>query len=265
MLSRSYRVWQSCSHSSNNSTDYRFQLSRKEPIYLYVPLVECYSNSTIRMLESNDFSEKYFKHYNKMSSGSTPTSSTPLTPATAPANAPGIGEDIYSGAASFGLVWALIGAIIATIIGIIMIGFGIYILRLPTQTSVKGTILSINGNPTGICPSTTQGNNTTYNCYILVQYNFQGKDYTKQLRYSGSTGYSIGSTINVCFKSPNNPDDVTLDCNPSKSLGWVLIGIAIATILGGWFWYWASRKWKFIAAAEGVSGAFDLISGGRRW
>jgi hypothetical protein len=195
---------------------------------------------------------------------STKTStSTPVPTSTPLPEKSGLGEDIYSGAASFGRFWALLGAIVSTVVAIVMIGIGIYILLLPVQLSVQGTVVAINESPSGICRSISDKNGTTFNCEITVKYLFNGQEYTKDMSYSGTSTYYIGSKIPVYFKTANDPNSTSLNGQPPKWVGWALIAFAIILTLGSWFWYWATRKWKVVAAAEGTGGMLNLVSGGR--
>lgn len=173
---------------------------------------------------------------------------------------PGLGDEIYSGAASFGVFWALLGAIMATIIGTLLIGFGIYLMVHKTnRKTVSAKVVYINGIPDGTCQK-TQDNPPQYNCAVTVKYD--GWKDPIQISYTGPDSYYVGETIDI-YVDNNNPGDATLDKPVPKWMGLIIIAVALIMIGGAWFWYWASRRWKFIAAAEGASGAISLISGGR--
>lgn len=80
--------------------------------------------------------------------------------------------------------------------------------------------------------------------------------------YSGDKIYYAGEQITIYVKK-GSPTDISLTKDVPNWTGWLLIGLALLIILGSWFWYWASRKWKFVAAAEGVGGVLGIVSGGR--
>lgn len=171
-----------------------------------------------------------------------------------------VGSEIYSGAASFGVAWALIGAIFATIISIILFGVGIYFLtRKIDRDSYSATVLYING-PGGPPCQKTQDNPVQYSCTVTIKYD--GYPSPIDINYTGNQVYYVGQKITIYVKK-GNPTDITLDKPTPKWFGWFMIAGAICLLLISWFWYWASRKWKFIAAAEGVGGAVNIISGGR--
>jgi len=171
-----------------------------------------------------------------------------------------LGSEIYSGAASFGTVWSLIGAIFATVIGTIMIASGIYLLlRKDDRNSFPATVLYVNG-PNGPPCQKTQDNPVQYSCTITIKYS--GWSSPIDINYNGNQLYYVGEKVTIYVKK-GNPTDVTLSQGVPKWGGFVLIGIAIFIIAGSWFWYWAARKWKFVAAAEGVGGVLNVVSGGR--
>lgn len=173
---------------------------------------------------------------------------------------PGVGEEIYSGAASFGVFWALLGAVMATIVGIILIIAGIYILASKSdRNSASATVVAINGQTNGSCQK-TQDNPVQYQCTVSVKYD--GWKDPIDINYSGNNSYYVGEKLTIYVKK-NDPSDATLNPPVPKWFGIIAIVVGLIIPAVAWFWYWASRRWKFIAAAEGASGAFKIISGGR--
>lgn len=192
----------------------------------------------------------------------------PYPPPAAPAAAssspisPGLIEDVYSGAASYGIFRALISAIGATVIGGLLIGLGVYIVKMPQKTSIQATITQINGatGPTAICSSSIVNKSVTYSCQLTVQYTYQGQQYTQGLSYNGSMLYSVGQAITIYITS-DNPKEVSLSQTVSSTLGWVLIVFGALVIGGGWLMFWAAKKWKIVAAAEGAQGIASMFGG----
>ena len=150
-----------------------------------------------------------------------------------------VGNKIYSGAASFGVVWSFIGAIICSIFAVLMIIAGIYMLFVKME-KIEAKVADVNGNK------------------ITVDFNYKGSTYQKTIN-SNKKSYTVGDNIDVCINEKDkNLDNVTTDCNPKITGVALIIG---AIIIGGfgWFWYWAARRWKFLAAAQGVSGVVRLL------
>jgi hypothetical protein len=73
--------------------------------------------------------------------------------------------------------------------------------------------------------------------------------------------YSVGQAITVYITS-DNPKEVSLSQTVSSTIGWVLIVFGALVIGGGWLMFWAAKKWKIVAAAEGAQGIASMFSGG---
>lgn len=154
-------------------------------------------------------------------------------------NGDNVGNKIYSGAASFGLAWSFIGAIICTIFAVIMICGGIYMLFIKIE-KIQAKVTYVKDKE------------------ITVNFDYKGSNYQKTIN-SNKNSYTVGENIYVCMNEKDkNVDNVTLECNPKKTGGLLILG-AIIFAGFGWFWYWAVRRWKFLAAAQGVSGAVRLL------
>jgi hypothetical protein len=167
----------------------------------------------------------------------------------------GLGDEIYSGAASFGEIKTLIGAVIGTIISVIMIGFGISLClkKQPTYDSVDATIQKVT------CDTVQDGQNkTTRNCNINVSYTYNGKNQNKFIQYTGNQVYTETQQVTVYI---NRDDDsqIYLSKPNLRTVGFVLLFIGLFILGVSWFVYWLSKRYKFFAAAEGVSGAYSLF------
>lgn len=163
----------------------------------------------------------------------------------------GLGDEIYSGAASFGVLYSLIGAIAGTIIGIIMIGVAIYMLTRKVEYNiVEGTILTVACRP-------VQNNDQT--CNINIVYKYKDKDENKFINYTGKTMYSANQKVSLYINTEDS-NDISLNGPAPKWVG-ILVGvIGLFIILSGWFWYWASKNYKFVGAAAGVGGFINIIN-----
>jgi hypothetical protein len=162
----------------------------------------------------------------------------------------GVGEQIYEGAASFGIFWALLGAVTGTIVGLISLGIGLWMLfRKQRSDTVQGKIIDI----TGKCENSSKSD-----CSLVISYEYAGKLHEKTIEYQGNTSYEKGQPVTL-YLIPGDLDSLSLQKDLPRWAGGLTVGFGLLIILGGWFWYWASTKWKFVAAAEGVGGAFDII------
>jgi hypothetical protein len=170
----------------------------------------------------------------------------------------GIGQEIYDSTASFGRIWALLSAILGTIFGLVMVIAGIYFLvKKPDRYAVDGKVLKINGNEKGVCP--LAGN--MYNCNMTIQYTYKDELYNTDIYYNAPRQYNVGDTISV-YVLTSNPKDIVVGEPVPRWFGGLLLVFGLIFIAAGWFWYWASRKWKPVAAAEGVGGMYRIINTG---
>ncbi len=169
-----------------------------------------------------------------------------------------IGEELYDSTASFGRFWALLSAIIGTLIGVVLIIGGIYLLvKKQDRDAIEGKIIKINGSETGQCQ-----NSDVLTCILTIQYAYNGQNYVSDIDYNGKTMYFAGQTATV-YVLQTDPHSATVEQPVPKWMGGVLLGFGLLIALGGWFWYWASTKWKVVAAAEGAGGLLKVVSGGR--
>lgn len=151
-----------------------------------------------------------------------------------------LGERIYSGISSIGTIYALVSAIFTTFICIFFVFAGVLMVK-ESYNQVKRTERRAKVISIGI--------------EIVVQY----EDGTqKVVPYPGTGSYSVGQIVNV-YVSDKDSNDVTL-VKPSSI--WIGIGVILFCIfISGlsWFWYWASKKSKFIGAMQAGSGIFNTL------
>jgi len=166
-----------------------------------------------------------------------------------------LGEEIYSGASTFGRIEAWIAAIITSIIGLIFIIGGITMISHHTKftNSVQGTVLNSN------CTTFTGDNNTQqYSCTLTIEYKVDGNPYQITTAKDSIYNYTKGNYITVYYDH-KNPQNGKLINDNNKVLGIIALVAGILIPLFAWIWLWITYKSKFAAAAGGVSGAFNLL------
>jgi len=156
----------------------------------------------------------------------------------------GVGDDLYTGAASFGRMWSFITAIFFTIVAVILIVFGATVYtNKTTRTGYSANVLYTNG-PNGICPQNAD-------CILTVEY--PGTSSPIDIKYT-NTGreYYTGEIVTI-YVNDKDPSDITLNKPMSKKTGLLIIvgGLLLAGI--AWGWYALTKKYKFLAAGEGGS------------
>jgi len=161
-----------------------------------------------------------------------------------------IGEQIYSGTATFGKIWAVASAIFGTIISIVMLIIGISVISHKSHLrSVPGQVME-----DAECTTTDSQQQTFTTCRTKISYEVDGVTYTPTVD-SGSFQYTAGTEVTVWY-SPSSPERPELNPFP-KWVGWMLIIFAFLICIGVWIWVWVTRKSKVAAAA---GGAIELVS-----
>lgn len=171
----------------------------------------------------------------------------------------GLGSEIYSGAAEFGRIRAIMGVIFGTIIGIACIIGGIVLIikKVMLNATIMGTIVSIPS-----CREYTDKNsNFIYDCNgIFVEYTLNNTKYTlTNGNTRGGLKYKKGDKIKVYYQS-NKPSNASLLSDNTHIAGWIILVVGVLILAGSWFWFIMAMRYKFVAAAEGVAGAADLVA-----
>jgi len=162
-------------------------------------------------------------------------------------------DEIYSGAASFGRVWTLISAWFTTIVAVFVGLFGLFLLyRQFTMRIAEGTALGGSREKSTYNPSSKQ---TVITYVTLVAWTVGDKKYSEDLE--SDTSYEHGDKVTVYYES-GAPGEGTLMPMPKWS-GLMVIGGALTMVGIAWMWVYATRRWKFLAAATGVSDVYRLV------
>jgi hypothetical protein len=170
---------------------------------------------------------------------------------------PGLGDEIYSGAAEVGQIRTTIGLIIGSIIGIFFIAVGIYLEFFNKNKHTKDILATVTD---ANCTSVATRNSVDINCALNIKYTVNDKEY-KGFVNTNDTTHIKDSTVTV-YIDPENPSDVSMQSLKSdKNMGIFGIIFGLVAIGISVFSWWLSRKYKFFAAAQGVSMGVDLLRG----
>jgi hypothetical protein len=170
---------------------------------------------------------------------------------------PGIGDQLYSGAAEVGKIRTTIGLIIAVIIGIILLFIGIGFLLKKNVYTFKVSALIDSANCVQIA-------STRYTCDLKISYTYKGDRYPAEpaffsINTSSDFPYVKGDLVDV-FIDPNNPSDHSLESlQIDRIAGWLCIGFAVGIIGIAYLMRWLSQRYKFFAAAQGIGFGVDII------
>jgi len=170
-------------------------------------------------------------------------------------------SNLYSGAAEFGRVNSSISLVICSIIGLIFIIVGFFLLYKYYNDSDKHTyevsakILSV---------SSCSNNVNLMGCNIDLSYNYNGKNYTvNNFLYEFNKQTNLNSVIDTTtpiYINPSNPSDISQNSDNSYKVGGIIfIVLGIIVPLFSYLNWWLTRKYKTLAAVEGVQSGINII------
>jgi hypothetical protein len=170
---------------------------------------------------------------------------------------PGLGDEIYSGAAEVGQIRTTIGLVIGSIIGLIFIAVGIYLEFFDKNKHTKDILATVvDAN----CTSVATRDNVNINCALNIKYTVDGKEYKGFVNTNDTT--HVKDNIIRVYIDPANPSDVSMQSlSADKTMGIFIIIFGLVAIGISVFSWWLSRRYKFFAAAEGVGMGVNLIRG----
>ena len=169
----------------------------------------------------------------------------------------GSDDQIYTGAATFGVVMSDIKAVIGSIIGLIMIigGISLIVKKSFRINTIDGNIKSSN------CTEVIVNNNITYSCDISVEYTINGKTQTKSFKDTNSyKKYEVNDTVTLWY-DPNNNANIDIMSDNLHTLGWGLLILGIFIIIFSILWAYLANKYKPVAAAEGIFSGVNMLAG----
>jgi hypothetical protein len=166
---------------------------------------------------------------------------------------------LYSDTAKFGRFMTIIGTIFGVIVGIIFLIVGIYLVR-KKEKHTKSVTANITNKVKceHILHDPKEATANSYHCELEVMYKINGKVYNKTLQTTDSTDYTDVQTVTLYY-DPDNPSDIVIHKEPTKTIGWIMIAISLFAIIMSFIQLYIVRKYKIAAAAAGVGGAARMM------
>lgn len=160
----------------------------------------------------------------------------------------GVGDELYSGAAQFGRLWTYLGAVIASIVSIGAIAYGMYLLFLRlTQKQVSG--MAMEDSKKHVMKD------GTHVFVTPISWTVGSSEYHASLE--GKSPVQKGKLVTVYY-GMFDPSRGSLEPMPWFA-PWAVIGGAVFVALIAWAWVYIVRRYKFVAAAAGVSDVYRLV------
>jgi len=162
-----------------------------------------------------------------------------------------LGNEIYSGASDVGQIKTSIGLVLGIIFLIICLIVGIYLIFFDKNKHTQNVIATITD-------LSCLNNNNNVNCTLNVSYTFNNKSYNEIITTTG-TNYVKNQSITL-YIDPSNPSDISeKSLATDKTTGGIFIFVGIFIFFATLLSWWLSRKYKFFAAAEGVSLGLNMF------
>lgn len=157
-----------------------------------------------------------------------------------------IPEKLYTGSVWLGKTTATLKLIGGTIVAVLLFGAGIWMLLKKKTDKVTATI-------TTAYPCIPKSP-----CKVDISYTYKNSDYNKlELSVSNARTYKQGELITV-YVDTSDPTQVSE--SSSKTMAWVLIGIALLIECGVVVNWWLTRKSEFFASVQGAGTGIGFAS-----
>lgn len=180
---------------------------------------------------------------------------------------PGIGDQLYSGAAEVGKIRTTISLVVAVIIGVIFLIIGISLLFKKNVHTFTVSALIDSANCSQMTRVTNNTTSTTYNCDLKISYMYKGTRYPSEPTFFSLNAplsdrqYVKGNSIDV-YIDPNDPQNFSLESLQSdRFIGWICIGFAVLIVGMAYLMRWLSQRYKFFAAAQGIGLGANIVGG----
>ena len=169
----------------------------------------------------------------------------------------GLGETVYDSAATFGRIMAFFGMLSGCVIGIILISFGVYLMRHKASQTEDVMAKIVDSKCTIVQTGTDKQPSQTTQCNMNVSYTVSGKEYKTNLVTSGRN-YAPNELISIQY-NPNNPSDIREKTAANKTIGIVLLLVGLGIIVISIVWFIITLKYKIAAAGQAAYTVGDAI------
>lgn len=166
-----------------------------------------------------------------------------------------VGDQIYSGVATVGVVMSTVKAIFGSIIGIILLIVGIILV---TKKSVRTEKVFATIKKIIKCNQINDNKKISYSCTFTASYIINDKEYTNTFTSTGNIEKTENETITLYY-NPNNLNDISIDSDNLHILGWILIVSSILLISILITWAYIAHKYKPIAALSGTVSGIEMV------
>jgi hypothetical protein len=151
--------------------------------------------------------------------------------------------EVYHGLAAVGRTVQLISLIVAGIVSLILIVIGIYLVS-KKEEKIEST------NATVINATCTPSKNN-YDCNLNVKYKVKSEDQVGSIATVGKL-YKSNDKLDVQYYE-KDATKLYQNIGSSKTLGIILIVVAIVILIFYGIYYWLTHTYEAVAAVDGAS------------
>jgi len=171
------------------------------------------------------------------------------------------GNTIYDGLSGVGSFKADLIMIIALIVGLVLVVVGLYMVYMNDSDdylNIKGYVIDPNCTKTSVNYDDKGRPIDNYKCNVMVGYNINGRNYTKQMYLTNNSTYIKDEPINLSV-SKKDYNNVQIDTMNKSTMGSVMLISALVLVGFAYLNYYLTHQYKIFAAAQGTNTLVGLF------
>lgn len=171
-------------------------------------------------------------------------------------------REMTDSAAKVGRVMTTVYMIGGILVGLVLLAVSIWLFKKPIDHAGQAVAKVVSVKKCERVSSKSPDNQVTYttHCNLELEYTVNGKVYKSAHSTSGSKYYTVGNTIPVRYNKDAPEDFVEGKVSAKRVAASVCLGVGLLVIGGSVFSWYMARKYKFVAAAQGMGTAYDIIT-----
>jgi len=173
-----------------------------------------------------------------------------------------LASSAYTGTATFGKDYAVIIGSLQILLGIIILCVGIYLIRRKPLYAIpiQFTVLTNSGPKTSTTNTVVNGVDTPQ---VTTTYDLVGTtpECKGNVVLNGYPNNAVVGSVVTAYIKENCADNIASPSSDSTAvIGWIVLGVGILLILWNIIRIFFVKKYKGVAAAQGVAGGKNILS-----
>lgn len=165
-----------------------------------------------------------------------------------------IGRKVYEETTNYGKFVAVIQFYISLVVAIVLVCIGIYFM-----VKKEDNIIHTKGKITlAKCTQYYQQKSYKYACVLNIDYEVDSKKYNGILNTTSTVPYVEGHIVDISYDK-TKPEIIRFRSISSRTLGLILIGVAIFIVGISFFTKYITSKYSVVATATGASSLVGMF------